>query len=459
MIEYNLKLNNIFGYEFAQPKIKNMPAVKKFSISSTGKFYELDPLCPCCNSARIVHNGNDKYKSKIIKELGIIIKRGKLLCKKCNHTWTVHYEEAELFIQQYKQLITNTIFELCTLDVPLNKIAQYILTTFSRNISREWVRKIYINSAKEIEQKKVQKTSGIFHYDEQYLKVNGRKQVRIVVIDSVTKKVLFDETADDNRIETLQDKLGMKMLPYKKEVFIVDLALGYPKMLKDLYPGVKIQFCLFHLNKLILKDFEGSRKLNKYGRKELPLIELYNQYLLLNLFFNREAELNFLKRQLRKLDENRFIQEEGLISFYEMRLISEFSEFRMCLKKNRRKHLKYLLKNSKEETLMLLEKFEIEIFLYPKSVRKRIRMIRKNIDFLTLFQENPLVPPTNNVLEQYYSATLQKTEKKRFRCGESLDLKLKIVREKWNKTLDCLSFNFLSFLQFFARVCFFFGTP
>ena len=175
------------------------------------------------------------------------------------------------------------------------------------------------------------------------------------------------------------------------------------------------------------------------------------------MFFNHEAELNFLKRQLRKLDENKFVQEDGLISFYEMKLISEFAEFRKCLKKNRRKHIKYLLKNSKEETLRLLARLEQEISLFSKNARKRIKMIRKNIGKLTLFQDNPIVPLTNNTLEQYYSATLQKTEKKKFRCNESLHLKLKIVRERWNKTIGDLSFNFLGFLQLFAKIHYFFG--
>ena len=151
------------------------------------------------------------------------------------------------------------------------------------------------------------------------------------------------------------------------------------------------------------------------------------------------------------------MQEEGLISFYEMRLISEFAEFRNGLKKNRRKHVRYLLRNSKAETLNILAKLEREISFFPKKVKKRIKMIIKNIDHLTLFQDNPLVSPTNNVLEQYYSATLQKTEKKKFRCNESLHLKLKIVRERWNKTIGDLSFNFLGFLQLFAKIHYFFG--
>lgn len=461
MLEYDLKLNNFFGCELAQPQKQNIASEKKFSINLSGKFHEIDPICPHCRSISNIHNGNDLYKSKVIKELGITIKRGKFKCKRCGNTWTTHYKDAELFVQQYKQLINTTVFSLCCDGFSLNKIVEHISTVFSKRISHEWVRQIYIKIAKEIEQKKVLQTSGIFHYDEQYTKVNKKEYVRVVVIDSITKKVIFDETTDNSRIETLKDKLNMKMLPYKKEVFIVDLALSYPAMLKDLFPKIKIQWCLFHLNKLVIKDFEGSRKLNKYGRKILPLQEIYNQYLLFDLFFNHEVELSFLKKQLKNLKKRKellkYYEEEDLISFHEMKLISEFSEFRKSLKKNRRKHIKYLLRRNKEESLEILAKLEREISFFPKQVQKRIKKIKKNFDKFTLFQNNPLVPPTNNTLEQYYSATLQKTNKKKFRCEEGLHLKLKIVREKWNQTLGNLRFNFFEFLQLFAKIHYFFG--
>lgn len=469
MIEYNLKLNNFFGTTAVPLQTQiNTKKERKFSISPSGKFYELEPTCPICKSNHVVHNGNDKCKSKIIKELGLVIKKGKYKCKKCNNTWTTHYKDAKLFVQQYKQIISTTVFNLCSIGVSLDKTVDHVVIVFSKKISHEWVRQLYIKAAKTIEQKKVLQTSGMFNYDEQYLKLNGKTYFRVVVLDAITKKVIFDEKVEDTRIETLKDKLNMKMLPYKKETFIVDLALGYPKMLKELFPEVKIQWCIFHLNQLIVADFKDSRKLNRYGREILPLQQIYNQYLLLNIFFDHEVELNFLKRQLRKLTQRNemlkgcrcYEENPNLISFFEMKLISEFSEFRKGLKKHRRKHkYKYLLRKSKNETLEILEKLEREIGFFPKQVQKRIKKIRRNLDKLTPFQENPLIPPTNNNIEQYYSATLQKTNKKRFRSEESLKLKLNIVREKWNKTIGNLKFNFLEFLQLFAKIHYFFGHP
>jgi len=469
MIEYDTKLNNVFGFSTVQLQTQIQPKIiseHRFSITKSGKIHEMDSVCPCCHSASVVHNGNDKCKSKIVKELGLVIKKGKFKCKKCSKTWTTSYKDADLFVTQYKQLIATTVFHLCSLGISLENIVEHILITFSKEISHEWVRQLYINAAKEIKQKKVLKTSGIFNYDEQYLKVNGKEYFRIVVMDAVSKKVIFDKEVENKRIDTLKDELRMQMLPYNKEVFIVDLALGYPKMLKELFPKAKVQWCIFHLNKLIVEDFAKSKKLNRYGKKILPLEQLYNFYKVLSLFYCHEVEVSFLKRKLKQLIKGKemlkgcscYEENPKIISFYEMKLISEFTEFRKGLKKYRRKQKgNYLIKKNKQETLDTLKKLESENYLFPKKVQNRIKKIRRNLDKLTLFQENPLVQPTNNNIEQYYSATLQKTAKKRFRNTESLQLKLKIIREKWNQTLGDIKFNFLQFLRLFAKINYFFG--
>ena len=87
---------------------------------------------------------------------------------------------------------------------------------FGKTISHEWVRQIYLDSAEKIEETKVLGSSGIFNYDEQHPKVNGKSCVRIVVIDAVTKNIIFDEIIEDKRIDTLKAKLKIKLLPYKK---------------------------------------------------------------------------------------------------------------------------------------------------------------------------------------------------------------------------------------------------
>lgn len=461
-IEYNSRLNNFFGCAVAQ-SVQTKREVKQeisknFRVRLDGKVFQVDSVCPCCGSWNVVHNGNDKCKSRIIRELGLVIKRGKFLCKKCGKTWTTRFKDAEIFVREFKELINATVFHWCCNNASLSSIKDYVAIAFSRNICRDWINKLYNKACSVIEKKNILKTSGIFHYDEQHLKENGKEVFRVVVLDAISKNVIFDERTEDKKIETLKDELRSRLLPYKKESFVVDLALGYPAMLEELYPGVRIQWCIFHLNQLIMRDFA---KLLPKKQKIFPLQEYYNQYLMLNLFMDHEVEVQFLKRQLKKLDQakkilkgccSHSIKPSSKIPVYERTLIRDFIEFRKGLKKNRRKNKGYLIKHDKEQTMRNLRLVERDIAYFPKPIQKRIKMIRKNIDKLTLFQEKPLVPSTNNTLEQYNSATLQKTQKKRFRSKIALQQKLKIIREKWNKTLGQYKFNFYSFMQTFAKL-------
>ena len=162
MINYNSSLNNFFGTTFAQSQTQvnaNISSEKKFSITRSGKFHEIDPVCPDCGFMSIVHNGNDMCKSRIIKELGLCIKKGKFKCKRCRRTWTTNYKDAKLFVKQYKQLITAEVFSLCCNNISLDKITEHISIIFGRKISYEWARQLYLNAARIMGQKKALSTS------------------------------------------------------------------------------------------------------------------------------------------------------------------------------------------------------------------------------------------------------------------------------------------------------------
>ena len=58
---------------------------------------------------------------------------------------------------------------------------------FGKAISHEWVRQIYLDSAEKIGETKVLGSSGIFNYDEQHPKVNGKSCVRVVVLTLLQK--------------------------------------------------------------------------------------------------------------------------------------------------------------------------------------------------------------------------------------------------------------------------------
>jgi len=71
-----------------------------------------------------------------------------------------------------------------------------------------------------------------------------------------------------------------------KPIFIVtDLSRGYEEIFNRVFGNKVIhQFCLFHLNKLIVNDFPRKTTI------EQELVK----YKLLNIFYNRDSEIEFL---------------------------------------------------------------------------------------------------------------------------------------------------------------------
>ena len=91
---------------------------------------------------------------------------------------------------------------------------------------------------------------------------------------------------------------------------------------------------------------------------------------------------------------------------------------------------------------------------YAKGVREWINKIDKDWEHYTLFLVDRNVPPTTNFSEQYFSSTLQKSEKKKFRSLDSLNEVLKIERiKKSDAFLALISVLGLNFIDVIAMFC------
>jgi hypothetical protein len=455
MLEYDLKLNNFFYG--VKPVLLEQEFPRKFFVTSDRKFIEIEPLCPCCNSyGYVVHNGWHGCKAKVVKELGLEIKNGQYWCKKCGCYWSVRCEEVDCFIEQYKQVVTGVVFDLYIKGLSLRNVIDHVQSCLCYSVSHEWVRQVYVEAAEMVEQAKVLETSGVFHYDEQFLS----QGVRITLKDSVTKKVILDQLFNDKRRETIIEALNKALKPYKKVVLIADMDSKYPGVLKELYHGkVEIQWCIFHLYRLIGKEFKQA-----YKGKSFPLEQLLNKYEIFNIFFNHQLEMNFLRQQLRKFEQRKKLlkkskklsekEKREKLKEYEKKLKKEFNEYLASLKKNRRRKngtkLKVRTKESAEYYLIRIEKV-LKAF-FPKKLKERIKYVRKHWNKFTTFYNHDNVPPTNNGIEQYFSATLQKTSKKRFRTKKSTQLRLNIFKAKNNNVKIFKPVNFFTFMLLFAKI-------
>ncbi len=199
----------------------------------------------------------------------------------------------------------------------------------------------------------------------------------------------------------------------------------YPEIIRELYPKAQIQWCIFHLYKLIWKEIR-----DEFG-KNIPLVELRKVYEIFNIFFDHSLELDKLQELLKKLDSMRAYDDKSNRDI-ERLLRKEFSEFVKTLKKERRRKHQLIPRRSLEESEEKFAVIKHQSQLYPKILRKRIRYIDDNWDKLTLFQRDSRVQPTTNGIEHYFAATLAKTEKKDFRSKAAVDRELATCQAEWN---------------------------
>ena len=68
--------------------------------------------------------------------------------------------------------------------------------------------------------------------------------------------------------------------------------------------------------------------------------------------------------------------------------------------------------------------------MVEESVQKRLKMIEKNWNGLTAFYFVEGVPATNNLVENYYGASLKTHHKKKFRTEKGLENQIKLSSMK-----------------------------
>ena len=417
---------------------KNLPQYfQQFLITAKGKYIQLNPICLNCGSHSVVHNGYYECESRLIKDLGLKIKHGHYLCKCCNKTFSIKFPGLQLFLNDLHKFLSETCFRLYIDGLTFGAISEYIQEHFCISISEETVRQYYKEVAQKYNDMKVLETSGFFCVDCQHLKINGAKSFRLSVMDAVKKKCITDVIITAETNSEIIDKLRLSLLPFTIKGFIVDGKSGLVDDIEKEFK-VPVQRCIFHIQQLIVRDYIKKNK-------KMNLLELRNMYMMLSIFTNHDAEIEFLNQ---KLNEKIIFQDEK-------RGLEEFYNFRKNLKKFRRKQKKYLIPRTEEE---MKEKFrQAKIFLIEKHEKRRLKKIEKEWESITRFLHIEGLPSTNNAVEHYYSKTLTKTEKKKFRDLYAIKEKItacKTIFNKWFKPTTTLQ----EILQKFAQLFLYFSA-
>lgn len=400
MTEIHLNLNNFNDFESL---LALFPASNQYIFSENKVFKARNHhICSC--GTKMVHNGFDIIRKKGFGK----VKVGKQLCQCCKKQ---HHEDKSFFknlLAKWLKNITNLVTHLRGHEVSWEGIRQTM--NFLIPKSGEALRKLFNEDIEQFEYE--QENYIIVNYDEQHPKSGRCQKFRLTLLNYQTGNVIADELFENKTDETIELFLRNNLDTTRKLVVITDCDRRYPEIFKSIW-GKRLvhQKCLLHLNKLICSDFA----------KNISVQDMYNKYLLLNIFYNRDRELKYLERLLNCSKDIDFEWEIERSKFYSFVRKGE---------KRRRRKGKNLTQRKLFKAKELFDLHLSQIHLFPKNTQKRILMIKDNWKYFTAFYAVKGCPATNNAIENFYSSSLKTDRKKQFRTDKGIENQMKIAAKK-----------------------------
>ncbi len=214
------------------------------------------------------------------------------------------------------------------------------------------------------------KLSGYYCYDEQYLKIDGKRSYRINLIDSILDKPVREAIVNDIEYETVKSFIEKAISGIPVHAITTDQRRDYKSIMDEL--KINHQLCIFHLYKMIGKEI--SLKLN-------------------SKFISNSSKIRMC------------------ILFTEIKEI--FRTFNINIAIYR---LNELLKKTNE---------------IPRVFNKFIQKIEDDFERLTLFMRDGFVSRTTNPIENYYRTTMPDSLKRIFKTPEGALKYLDIRRDYW----------------------------
>ncbi len=404
MTEIHLTLNNFNGLE---QLLEIFPESSLFEFTSRKVFKRKERItCDC--GCEMDYNGYNFIRKKHFGK----IKVGKQICPTCNKQ---HFEDKSFWknlLSLWKETITSFLIALRDSDVSWEKTSY--LMGYILPCSKDKARYLFNEKIEQFEYP--QDNYIIVNYDEQHPKRGRIQKYRLTLLNYKTGVPIAEELFDNKNEETIELFLRRNLDVNKKLIIITDCDRRYPKIFKKIL-GKKIihQKCLLHLNKLVVGDFG----------KNTSLLNEYNKYLILNIFYNREKELKFLEKLLKKKEKKSFTDPKEKKEWVK-NAKQKFRDYTRQIENTRRRNGKNLIQRKLFKAKQLFAKLLKEKGFFPKKAQKRIEMIQKNWKYFEAFYHIKGCPATNNAIETYYSISLKTHRKKQLRTDKGILNHIKI---------------------------------
>ena len=408
MTEIYLNLNN---FSDSTLLLTLFPASNQYEFTAK-KVFRLKSHLICSCGTDMVHNGFDYARKHGFGK----VKIGKQICQDCGNQYHEDKSFWKKLLAQWKELITNFILMLRDADVSWDVVSK--IMNFIIPFGKTKAMYLFNNRIEQFEYP--QDNYLIVNYDEQHPKRGRMQKFRLTLLNYETKVPLAEGLFDNKDEETIKKFLQEHLDINKELVIITDCDRRYPKIFKDLWGNKLIhQKCLLHLNKLVVKDFGNTKS----------LVNEYNKYKLLDIFYNRRNELLFLEKLLKKLDKKNSVNDKEKKEW----VYSKLHDFREYVKKQenqRRREKQKLSQRPLWKAKQLFNELWQQRQMLPKKVKERLNMIGENWKFFTAFYSVKDCPATNNAIENYFSTSLKTHRKKQLRTNQGLLNHMKLAALK-----------------------------
>ena len=464
-----------------QPTLINFPAFKhldlfdsKVRISKYGIIHSQRLTCDVCGASCFYNGSSNKGRHGLSRSTESFLRKGQQYCPVCDRTIQIKNEWLDNIIESLNQFLMSQIISLSE-NLSEDEIVRHFETTMSIKISKSSVHNVIKNVNEELRNKEFEYEviDDFYIYDEQYVSINGKRAYRLVILNLKDGKIIYEKIHERFSKKILMQVLREVFGDTKPKGFVVDMRLEYPSAFKSVFgKKIKVQFCVFHLNKLILKEYRDCLKVGKTVKWTLKDYDYL--YRLFNIFYNREYELNKIRKlmdhyenfkkklTLKKLkfyiekykidikDENK--QRDKIEEIMQKKLIKSFRKI-LHDKKNERKRNKQTLKVREIESAKeIFDKVYLRKSIYPYKIQKRIIKIKDKFEYFIASNGEVL---TTNKLEGLFGATLKKFRKKCSRCFLSLTSLLKRKRARQEGLEFYKRFTIFEIVKMFTAILLF----
>ena len=281
----------------------------------------------------------------------------------------------------------------------------------SHEIIRQWVNEIGEEYQKN---RTVTAGSGIYNYDEQYLRIIGVKYYRLAFLDAITGETINEMVVKELSKEIIKDFLIQSLKGKNVLAVITDGVPQYDEILKviarelGLEKKILHQLCTFHALKNFSKAIQDAIKDIKKRKLEYTT-DYKNLKNTIKLTFNLDNK-EAIKKYLKRLPEG---PQKAFLKIINDKDITR-----------------------KEKARNIFDYIYRWLPSYHPSISNQILWIHNHWDNLTHFYENSLIPKTNNNIEQHFANTNSRIVKRTFKTPSGLENYLFAMAAYKNKGLS-----------------------